>query len=586
MRPILISFWHTFYGGTDAGLNLFLGQFQTVISNDIKALDDIDYNCFREHVASIQSVSNQYMKLYARNVVRFYNWINTEHHVDVFAGTPFPSYLLNQNNMSLQLMNGYVLVAYNPAEPVPAEDKWVFYYGGMSKANSDEQNGAITSIDFTRIRNTSYREWTKQYIWNDSASMYSKHGNFKTAVKFWNYLSDVKEGKILTLYASKTASIIPTTNEIVAYKNKILSDYPNDITRAGKIYGPRAVLTYLKSSELVSLEEGIFYYLTYTRGGDIANNDVISKEDLKKITEAAATLSENSVLDALCHLILYIGLETEFRISQILNLDVDCVKETGMTNKYTVYSKTKTSAGEFKEQPITIFTKRHIDGVIRLTHSLRGECGNEELRQKLFLVSRRRRKNQYMVVQASQFNEFLARCCDIAGTSMYSFRNIRNTHMTLAEEKVIREGLSDMQQNVLSGHTNIETDNRYYVNTSIRNLLESIHGIIIGNVNVAGEILTNTNEEVEQDANLVSGKCGYCKAKACDNTGYLDCMMCSHFATTLSRLPYFEEQVKLLDERIKQSSVLHDKEDLVNVKRLCLSYMEQILIKQEEQYAN
>ena len=61
----------------------------------------------------------------------------------------------------------------------------------------------------------------------------------------------------------------------------------------------------------------------------------------------------------------------------------------------------------------------------------------------------------------------------------------------------------------------------------------------------------------------------------------LDCPICKDFATTIDRLPYFEEQVRLLDQKIMAASIPHDKEDLVNIKRLFLRYIEEILKKKE-----
>lgn len=53
--------------------------------------------------------------------------------------------------------------------------------------------------------------------------------------------------------------------------------------------------------------------------------------------------------------------------------------------------------------------------------------------------------------------------------------------------------------------------------------------------------------------------------------------MCENFVTTIDRLPYFEEQVKILDKKIKNTTVLHDKEDLINIKRLNLNFIYEIL---------
>ena len=149
--------------------------------------------------------------------------------------------------------------------------------------------------------------------------------------------------------------------------------------------------------------------------------------------------------------------------------------------------------------------------------------------------------------------------------------------MTKAEEYIIRNQLSDMEQNVLSGHKSPNTDNKHYIDTSIVELLESVHGVVIGNVDIDGKIKESLPEDVQNAENSVSNNCGYCGCKQCTDYSFLDCMMCKDFVTTIDRLPYFQEQIKILDEKIKNTSIPHDKEDLVNIKRLHLGFISKIL---------
>ena len=58
---------------------------------------------------------------------------------------------------------------------------------------------------------------------------------------------------------------------------------------------------------------------------------------------------------------------------------------------------------------------------------------------------------------------------------------------------------------------------------------------------------------------------------------YLDCLLCKDFITTISRIPYFEEQINVVNKKIAASSIKHDKEDYVNIKILLLNYLKQLL---------
>ena len=52
--------------------------------------------------------------------------------------------------------------------------------------------------------------------------------------------------------------------------------------------------------------------------------------------------------------------------------------------------------------------------------------------------------------------------------------------------------------------------------------------------------------------------------------------MCKHFVSTTSRIPYFEEQIKVIDNKIKYATIKHDIEDLTNIKKLLVTYLSKL----------
>lgn len=50
-----------------------------------------------------------------------------------------------------------------------------------------------------------------------------------------------------------------------------------------------------------------------------------------------------------------------------------------------------------------------------------------------------------------------------------------------------------------------------------------------------------------------------------------------------SKLPYFKEQLKEVDDRLQKATLSHDIEDLNNIKRLLLKYIENIKLIQEKE---
>ena len=157
--------------------------------------------------------------------------------------------------------------------------------------------------------------------------------------------------------------------------------------------------------------------------------------------------SSNSLMGSLCYSAFYIALETEFRPTQIFSLRKDCIRETAKKNEYVLVSRSKTSAGETCEYPITEYVKREIDEIIKATDYLRSMTTAADLKDYLFIIPRTR-KGQVQLLTCGSFNTHLQKCCSLAGIPSYSISNLRDTHMTKAEEEIIRKSLSDVHLRV------------------------------------------------------------------------------------------------------------------------------------------
>ena len=301
------------------------------------------------------------------------------------------------------------------------------------------------------------------------------------------------------------------------------------------------------------------------------------------IAKRLTNLSHDSVLNQLYYVIFYIAIETSFRASQILSLKIDCVRSTAKQNEYVIYSETKTSNQEEIEQPISVYVKRCIDEAIRLTSEFRTNNTYEELNQNIFIIPSVIKNNCYRRIQNSNFNDFLRNICDELNIPHYTLQNLRDSHMTMAEEYIIRQKLSDSQLKILTHHKSTQTTLQHYSKPSITEILEAVNGVIIGNVDVKGNIIKQLPKEIDEHSDLVSDGCGYCSSKNCSCFTDIDCLLCEHFVTTFTRKSYFEERIKMLDKMIPSAIYPHDKEDLVNKKRLLLAYLKKI-IEQEEMH--
>ena len=511
----------------------------------------------------------------------FYYFIGTHYNPDIFKDAGLKVYNVRAVGFAKTILKGFDIINYNPIDVIPQSDKWMLVYANENVVNSDVNSTFTRLFDFTIVKNKTYRSWLKTYTWKTQNSIKTKSMKVSLLSDFLNYIDDLKTGKQISIYSKKSSSKTITINDVMAYKLHYTS---TGKTSTSRVFNDiKNFLDFIDNTELGTIETGITYLLSSPERDATSNKNSIPDDELKRLANLMKVKADESDKAKLYYLIFYIALETEFRSSNVLTLKTTSIKETNKPGEYVLISPTKTSNKEFLEQPITTYTKRHIEEIVKITDKYRDESCPDEIKDYIFLC--KNRTNSYHIITILDFNKHLQKCCIELNLPKYNFGNLRDTHMTKAEEFIVRNQLSDMQQNILSGHRTTETDHRYYTDTDIRTLLESVHGIIIGNVDVDGRII-DENDNVVSIENSVSNGCGYCSNSTCNDYSMLDCLMCKHFVTTISRLPYFEEAIKMIDHRIENAVIAHDKEDLVNIKRLYVGFINEILKRREEDGKN
>lgn len=577
VREIIADFLASHFNRTFQGIDDFCMLFaQSLDGYVIKSVSDLNFKTFKNQTMFFYKINNDSGHSAASCTVAFYLYIT--HNIDdqIFEKDGVPSSILQRPTISKEIVEGYHLIKYNQMEKTPECDKWLFCYKKSEKSSIYE----IDAIDFTRILSETYRSWIKHYIWKEDVKVYTKLHPLPIFVKAFNYVHDIKTGAALTVFTTPGDETKFDVRDATAYKNYILATYENNRTRNAYIYNIRNLLRHVSHNNLGDIGTGVFYTLNHTLDQTYDNTCPIPNSELSQLSALIKEKASSDPLADMYSSIFFIALETEFRGSQIVSLPKNCLRETAKNGEYVVVSETKTSAGELVEQPISAYVEREIRHITQITNIYREKCTNTRLKNHLFIVPGAKR-NTFKPLNESKFNSFLKACCSELALPLYTLENLRDTHMTKAEEFKIRNQLSDIEQSVLTGHSSTAVDDIHYVKLDIREMLETLHGTIIGDVQLDGKIYSSLDSPITNSENEVSNGCGWCKSSSCNVMVNLDCPMCKNFVTTISRLPYFEEQVKMLDKKIVAASIPHDKEDLVNIKRLMLRYIEEILKKKE-----
>ena len=62
--------------------------------------------------------------------------------------------------------------------------------------------------------------------------------------------------------------------------------------------------------------------------------------------------------------------------------------------------------------------------------------------------------------------------------------------------------------------------------------------------------------------------------------------MCNNFVATLDCIPQFEKEIEIIDKKILEEPLQHEKEFLINKKRLNVAYLAKLYKLEEENNAN
>lgn len=501
----------------------------------------------------------------------FYNYCYDRYRVNFFEKDGIDIAVIFKQGLIQRMNKGFAITKYNRLDPVPVDDKWILCYEPQYDAATEQPTSKTIVMDFTDILNTTFRQWVKAYVWYVDKALHAKRIVANIVKKGLNYIHQIRTKEIVVIYCREVSEIDGplTANEIMAVREFYRNQEGSDVTIHSNIYNFRAFLQFLDDYNIIKVESSLYYHL-YHQNEPRNTSKALPEEDLNKLTKVVVRNMNESISNALFAVVYAIALDTSFRISQILSLQYDCVIETAKHKEYVIVSRDKDMTTDMVQEPITRETKRMIDRVIDITEEYRNHAP-ENLKSKLFIVPYSGSVS-YRILNRNNFSIYLKECCHQAGIENYTAANLRDTHMTMAKMHQLKLRLSDLELSVLTGHATPNVDIEHYIDMDVTTMMEALHGVIIGNIDITGRVMAKVPENISIVANEVSNGCGYCQKEYCNNLTYLDCILCKDFVTMPSRLPFFEEQIRLMDIKIKNAEIPHDKEDFVNIKRLLVAY--------------
>lgn len=538
-----------------------------------------------EYFKANPDLTDRERNLCLRLLMQFYRYLVNEHTDHHYFGNSLhlSEALLFSPSFVTQIEQGFYVVPFDQRADYHNRKRMIFLLRGYSSLSTRIKDDDFVPLDLSAIKNDFYRnELFKYYVSMPSASVVTwgscQMGYMRDALAM---LDNVKAQKG---YPNPDPKYL-NNQEALLVRSFYSDESVKLATRNNKIGAIRRFLMWERDeNKAISFDDMFFDYLVQYEEPSKTHGKSIPDEDLGKISAWLAAQASTSHEMDLTYAALHLALETEFRISQICHMKVNCIKPSAKPHEYIVQTYHKTGHGRLDSFVISELTYRHLMRIIENTEPYREKCTRRELSEYIFLYDST--MNTVALMDSTRFRRWFQQACTALNLPKYTSQNIRDTHMTKSFEYVLKHGKSDLVMAALSKHKYLDTTKSHYIEQKLNDMLEATYGIIIGDLDdcysPSKHITEKIPENVDRDENVVENGCGNCKSAQCTMRNALPCLICDNFITTIKHEPAFRRAIEAVDKLMQNAGTKHDKDDLTTIKLLLVMYLKAIYQKKQE----
>lgn len=533
--------------------------------SSFKHITDFNYKVFEKQFNFYKENKSELKAL-----VKFYIYLYSIYK-DIFKPTDPVDilWMTTDSKFINQYSDGFILVDINPIEPFPAKDKWKVRPNGQERFTTQINVTNYLSFDFTKIDYAEYRPFTKDFIWKSTHALSTRANYFYYIIEFLNFIYEHKTLNINKKNNHDYNKI--TTAEVLSYLGYISDKYSLQVYNDKILY----IRKFLRK-DYFEVELAVFDYLVHSGSITSTNCKSIPENELKKLDKHLLDLAYTNDTYYIYYTIFRLALDTNFRINHLLSITTDSIKEGMKQGQYYIEAVTKTSNKEKAKENISKYAYRYLENAIEKTKNLRYESPKEYKNFVFLYYMQRGNLRTPMPISANVFNAFLKRECNNIGLPPYTAQNIRDTSITRAFDYAQENGLSHQETELLVRGKRSTKLKHYYDTLESKLFVEATYGIIIGDVDLKGQILETTDSSSFSKDETMDDGCGFCKEEECRIHEDIGCPMCKFFIVTLDRIPFYQKKLQQLDIAIENETIEHEKEHIIAIKRLYAAYLAEL----------
>ena len=330
----------------------------------------------------------------------------------------------------------------------------------------------------------------------------------------------------------------------------------------------RDFFKYLEGLDSYSIEQGFYKGLkiTYKKTEE---PEGIPEDDLKKLSKVMHE-NANSGRGVIMYGAFLLLLTTKLRLSSIISLKESDIHQGDKKDQFFIEVTTKKSNGRQERMAISKLTHDILIGCMKVSKKCVDKNKDKSSEGWVFQWMA---KGIVRRLTPQNLQAVLKDYCKEAGIPYYNPARLRKVFMTRAYDFGTKNGFTEMDRAVMTGHISQDTTIEHYYDQSISRIVEGKYHITIGDP----QILKRIDERNQIGINEMEMKMavadeflptnspsivGFCRRDENCHEGGLPCWCCSSFYTTPNQLPVFKAEMERLQSLRKKASLAHD---LVNI---------------------
>lgn len=562
----------------------FVNSFGEMLDS-IKSYSDFNERTFWQQINFYKNLFKKgttNLNLAIRAVCNFYRWlVNTYKDHNFFADSFHMSRsLLFSISLATIIKDDYYVTILDSKDPPIGKTKICFIIRNMGKLSTKITDDDFLKVTLEPLKSKLYKDLIIRYLVSvPSISHITSVGQLNSIRDGLSFLEKLKKEKD---YPNSNLKYL-NTKEAIFIRNFYYDEQLTLSSLNNRIGSIRRFFEWCNVNNQLVFEDMFADYLKQYEEPPKSTGHAVPDEDLVKMHDYIVKYADDNYIWQLILYLFHLLLDTDFRISQLLHLDINCIAPSMKSDEYVLRSNTKVT---HDVRPhtfiITEATYRLIMEAINFTEKIRERCSDPNLKNYIFLYEGL--SDSIRLLRSNKVSEMFKSACNEIGIPSYTPSNLRDTYMTKSIEYIQRHGKSDIEMGLLSKHKSIDTTKSHYIQQNLEKMLEATYSVDLAGVDSIDadcKIVDSIPDNLSSIEHDVQDGCGKCKANDCFAKGPVPCLICKNFLTTAEYENFFIAAIEKIDQTINSALCRHDIEDLVITKTLYVKFLEAIYVRKE-----